>query len=413
MCTAAIPPRRSTDDKNSGITRHARLCRFLLVATASCSILTSIAPESYAQGIGTGKHRPRAGDMIDLVGLPRQSLDLPPLDPMPPLDKPPRAPLVAPASALPPAPPPRPRDRERPVRLIAPALVPPPPVQSLPATPAAEAQRPAAPVALATPQLDMRLAVPPEPSVPDGFVARIEVQDAQAVSAGPRPVRVPLPARRPVDSRPALADIPAPAETLRAAPFDTAVVLPRAEQQLESPRIARLAQRSAPAPADDAALTTGSIPKVRITYVVRHQPLDQVLREIGHLGGFSVVPGGSIRGDVREKRLEGSPDRILDQLAREYGLFWFYDGMTAYVDPSDQQKTRFFKVKGSNQAQLSRAIDAAGLGKYKDRIQFTGKDGLVRVAGSDAFNRSVEAALSSTEPESSTISVIRFGYKGH
>ena len=378
------------------------------------SLLALISTGQSAAFAGDATSRRKNSDLIDLVGVP--VLPMPgevAHSKAPPPSKPAATPRPAPQASVVPA-------AELPVR----AKV--PPVKSAAALPAQAETRPAAPVDT-SPPVALKLRIPAQSAaVPADFIASIApvaaprpVVQAEppvaAVAVDPAPPTARVAAMQP--HRPAaIPALPAPDTDETAMPvpsFDEARAPRRIVRELETPRVARSEPRPLPTARSDASATpaTGG-PSVKIDYVVRAQPLDQLLRDIGQMAGFSVVAGGGVRGVVRERRLEGAADKLIDQLAREFGLFWFHDGLTVYVDPLDEQKTKFFKVRGATPAQLSRALEDAGLGKYRSRIQLTGKDGMVRVAGSDAFTRSVEAALTTTDVENTTVHVIRFGQRG-
>lgn len=380
------------------------------VATAALvlALLAGISSPALARDGKSQTVQKKNADLIDLVGLPRRATEDPsssapvtfaPLPVQKPVrtvrPPPPSIPFVAPVAApvpVPPlavavpVPPARPKDEPLPPTASV-AQLPPPAVDRLPALILPEA---------IVPTLQTN-------TISGAFVARIEPKAAPAPHHAPvAPSHQTIP--RPVKPEPT---------DLRVAPFAPAPPSHHATTRLEAPKAIPSQTRESVAALADTIMTTGAIPPVKINYIVRNQPLENVLREIGHLAGINVVAGSGIRVTLHEKRLEGTADRILDQLARDHALFWFDDGSTVFVDPLEQQKARLFKVKGATQAQLTRAIEAAGLAKHRDRIQLAGKDGLVRVTGPDSFTRAVETALSSTEVESTTIHVVRFGQKGH
>lgn len=190
---------------------------------------------------------------------------------------------------------------------------------------------------------------------------------------------------------------------------DQEASLPKLSSEWELPRAPRRTARPA---LNRTQGDAPALPTTRIAYVVRNQSLDQLVREIGQIAGVRVVAGPGLRGAVRERRLEGPFNTVLDRLARDFNLFWFSDGNTVYVDPLDEQKTKFFKVRGSSPAHLEQALDTAGLSRYRDRIQTVGSDGLVRVSGPDNFLRVVEAALTGAAgQESGTVQLIKFGQR--
>ena len=347
----------------------------------------------------------RAADLIDLVGMPVRPADEAqpgprPLQPLQRVQPAPERPdagparFVAPASAAAQVP-----AKPVPPQATVPLPPPRPPVQA--AKPAAApplAENPAPPP---FPAMTMRedIAVIP-PAIPPQFEATVD-----------RPPAAPVP--QPASAAAKETATHAPLRRNVAPSFSPAAI--SAQAQTSSPQPVQVAapQPLPPTIHADDLITTGAVPTTRIAYVVRAQALEHVLRELGQLAGVSIVAGSGLKADVRERRLDGTLERILDQLAREFGLFWFHDGMTIYVDPLDQQRTRAFRVKGGTRASIARALEAAGLGRYQDRIQFSGNDGYVRVSGPESFARAVETALASSEPERTTINVIRAGMKGH
>ena len=360
-----------------------------------------LALPAQAQDAGRTRKAPRAGDMIDLVGVPLKTLEFDTPAPPPARPAPPPVVRTEPRPVI--APP-----RDRAVRQI-----PLPTRDTAPPRDTAPLPAPAEPVRLmlpepirnyvAKPEFEARLATPmsartaeparaePQPHAAPPVAPTLPVLPAMAhPAAAPAAPRLPPePAEKP--------DIETVAQT-----FDA---IPRAGKR---PPVSTPAAVPMPVAAPEPAAATAPI-----KYFVRRQALDPLLRELGQISGTPVIVGPGLRATVQERWIEGTLDTILDQLAREHSLFWFTDGLSYYVDLIEEQKTRHFKVKGATPAEIARALDSAGLGKYRNRIQATGRDGMVRVTGSEAFNRAVEAALASTEIEGAgAVRIIRFGRSG-
>lgn len=279
-------------------------------------------------------------------------------------------------------------------------------------------------------------AAPPPPAPPIGVATPADAPPALR-EALPAPVALPAPPVPPAKpaTAPALritAPAPTPAPAVRTAdarapgtpeePVFYERRAPRLSDDSDSlqPRrklsseweLPRAARRGRPALNQTSAAAAPSLPSTRVAYVVRNQNLDQLVREIGQLAGVRVVPGPGVRGAVRERRLDGPFESVLDNLTREFGLFWFADGGTVYVDPQDEQKTKFFKVRGSSPDQIERALEAAGLSRHRDRVQPVGGDGLVRASGPDTFLRTVEAALTGVaSADQGAVQLIKFGQR--
>lgn len=173
------------------------------------------------------------------------------------------------------------------------------------------------------------------------------------------------------------------------------------------------AQRGSDRPAAQPVIApqAGNIPGTKISYYVRSQPLDQVLREIGQMAGVRIVPGAGVRGTIRDDKIDGPANIVLDRLSRQYGLFLFSDGGTIYADPVDENKSKFFRVRNSNAGAIDAALTTSGLSQYQDRVQPVGNEGLVRATGSDSFLKMVETVLSGMETSKTSVQLIKFGYK--
>ena len=260
----------------------------------------------------------------------------------------------------------------------------------VPSAPEAAATVPPSPTPAAPPPVATTASVSKAPVLAAAAPAAV-VQTADVAPA--EPVAEPIARRRRIPSESEEQDLP-----------------PRKlSSEWELPRAPRRTARPA---LNATGVSAPALPTTRIAYVVRAQPLDQLVREIGQIAGVRVVAGPGLRGSVRERRLEGPFNAVLDRLARDFNLFWFSDGGTVYVDPLDEYKTKFFKVRGTTPAHLEQALESAGLARHRDRIQLTGSDGLVRASGSDNFLRVVEAALTGAAgQDTGTVQLIKFGQR--
>ncbi len=182
-------------------------------------------------------------------------------------------------------------------------------------------------------------------------------------------------------------------------------------KEWELPRVKRRAGR----PALESAIVPvpSGLPSTRVSYIVRTQTVAQVLREIGQLTGTRIVVGSGVKSTLRERHLEGPANAVFDKLSREFGLFWFSDGGVVYVDPAEESKTKFFRVRNASAGSIEDALASAGLATHRDRVQIVGSDGLVRATGPESFHRSVEAILTGMETERGSVHLIKFGQKAN
>lgn len=347
--------------------------------------------------------RRKSGDMIDLVGVPLGSIDAPRAErPLPPPEVPAApAPRPAPRQVYPMQTPPPPREANAPM-----VTAPPKPVH----------------IPLPPPRPQLRLA----PAAAADFVAQIPVE-TPAPKAQPQP-QLPPTVTPPVEAIQALPPLPARREappTFQPDAFtDEAeeederrfqpATGPRARiEEMVLPRAEPLRRAKVEIATDTAdPMIVGAINREQVSVIVRALPLDVALRDIGKMAGYTMNVSAGVQGTVRDQRLEGSIDQILDRLAQDFRLFWFNDGFTIHVDPMEETKTRFVRVAGMTQRELDRRLADAGLSRFRARIQFSSRDKLVRVIGSEAFLRTVEATISVPTEEKTQIKVIRFGTAG-
>jgi len=156
-------------------------------------------------------------------------------------------------------------------------------------------------------------------------------------------------------------------------------------------------------------ITVGAISREHIALIVRAMPLDVGLRELGKIAGYTMNVSAGVQGTIRDRRLEGTLDAILDRLSQEFGLFWFNDGFTIHVDPREEQKTRFVRVAGMTKKEFDTRLAEAGLTRFSKRIQLSTREKLVRIVGSESFISTVEATLAVPVEEKTRVQIIRFG----
>lgn len=410
-------------DRRPRAVRTCRRDRRGAVAALSFLVL-ALCGSATAQ---TNINEPRRSNaaMIDLVGVPLAPIDgaarshkaaPPPQESAPKMPRPePRRIYPLPPVAMPqgssPAAAPGANTAAQPARVhvplppTRPALdavpIPTPALRTLPAPTIEEATRPAQPRAVAPSLKAAALPLPP-----------ISVPEQRVAPATPRlpPVAVVPPV--PVAAIPQEA-IEQDAEDDEARDFQLASG-PRARvEDLSLPRAEPLRRKRMQAEAGGVdPITVGAISREQISLLVHAMPLDIALRELGKMAGYTINVSPGVQGTVRDRRIEGTMDVILDQLGQEFGLFWFNDGFTIHVDPIEDQKTRFVRVAGMTQREMDSRLREAGLSRFNKRIQLSTRDKLVRIIGSDAFLRTVEATLSVPVEEKTRIQVIRFGAQG-
>lgn len=144
----------------------------------------------------------------------------------------------------------------------------------------------------------------------------------------------------------------------------------------------RAEDRGAPAPPPAAAFDD-SIPwrSYILSHVAAAEPIDQLLREFAADQGVPLVVSEKVEGNVSGDFGPLHPREFLDEVTRNNGLVWYYDGSVLYVYRSDEVTSKVLPVRG---AQLGEVLDALEeLGVLSDRfpVKTLEKRSLLYVAG--------------------------------
>ena len=176
----------------------------------------------------------------------------------------------------------------------------------------------------------------------------------------------------------------------------------------DAARIALAALLGLAAPASAAHGEALHLDDKPYNYTVIDQDLRDVLRQFGANLGLRVTVSDAVQGRVRGRKVTLPPAAFLDELAKEFGFDWYYDGYTLFVTANNESVTKAINLGGEGFTTLQDNLKALGIAD--DRFQLRPLPGgdAVLVAGPPRYVELVEQALTKPpEPSSGNITIYR------
>ena len=138
-------------------------------------------------------------------------------------------------------------------------------------------------------------------------------------------------------------------------------------------------------------------PKNTAYLFVRNKPIADSVADFCKMQGIDAVLSERLKNN--KQRVNRSfekmfPTHIWDQLAKAYGLLWFFDGHALYVYESSEIQTQIFKIHPMQIDPLLEAIDAMGFYGSNMRIRPMREGGILIVSGTPKM---IELLTSITE----------------
>lgn len=96
-------------------------------------------------------------------------------------------------------------------------------------------------------------------------------------------------------------------------------------------------------------------------YFIMNQPLSGFLSDLVEDAKLRMQIEDGIQGRLRTKRLQGTPDEILDDLAADGEIDWFKYNTVYYVSRKSQAITRIIRLGDLSVNVLKRTLEEAGL----------------------------------------------------
>jgi len=133
-------------------------------------------------------------------------------------------------------------------------------------------------------------------------------------------------------------------------------------------------------------------------YTIVEQDLTSVLQEFGRNTGLRVEVSTEVRGRVRGPLPELKARDFLDQLARGYGLEWYFDGFRLHVTSTNEDVSRILALGSVPLQRLEAALRDLSLYDARFSLRTIKNSDMVLVAGPPQYLAMVERTLAALNP---------------
>lgn len=165
-------------------------------------------------------------------------------------------------------------------------------------------------------------------------------------------------------------------------------------------------------------------PSQNFTFRVQDGKLPQVLRDYGLKQGVKIIVSDKVEGEVSGNFDQVPPGIFLDQMAKAYGLTWFYDGTALYIYRADEIKSEMLPIPAAAVTQVTEMLEALGTSAGQGKIEPLANRTMALVSGPPRFFELVSslAANVSLHPAQAEVRVfplknawaydLRFDFRG-
>ena len=131
-------------------------------------------------------------------------------------------------------------------------------------------------------------------------------------------------------------------------------------------------------------------PSLPYDYVAQGESLRDVLANFGANYDASVIVSDKVNDQVSGRFDLESPQAFLQLMASLYNLGWYYDGTVLYVFKTTEMQSRLVRLEQVGEAELKRALTAAGIWEPRFGWRADPSGRLVHVSGPGRYLELVE-----------------------
>lgn len=131
-------------------------------------------------------------------------------------------------------------------------------------------------------------------------------------------------------------------------------------------------------------------PSLSYDYVAQGESLRDVLANFGANYDASVIVSDKVNDQVSGRFDLESPQAFLQLMASLYNLGWYYDGTVLYVFKTTEMQSRLVRLEQVGEAELKRALTAAGIWEARFGWRADPSGRLVHVSGPGRYLELVE-----------------------
>jgi type III secretion protein C len=130
-----------------------------------------------------------------------------------------------------------------------------------------------------------------------------------------------------------------------------------------------------------------------IRLMVLDQPVSSVLAVAGELAGIGIEVNPGLPLRLRGEKLNGTIGSVLDKLASENNLTWFFDSSRIHVAAVSEIETKIIQAPGTGSREFCNVMRQLNIDGDRQRVVIDEKAATVWVSGPPKFNAMIEGLL--------------------
>ena len=150
-------------------------------------------------------------------------------------------------------------------------------------------------------------------------------------------------------------------------------------------------------------------------YVAIDQDIRGLMAEFGRVVGVRTEISTHVRARIQKRRYNQSATAFLNDLSREHGLQWYYDGSALFITSTGEAVTRLIPLGSVSATRLQEELRMLGLFDTRYTFRFSPSSRMILVSGPPRFVATIEAALATLADQRNrqVFTVIRGGQVSH
>lgn len=147
-------------------------------------------------------------------------------------------------------------------------------------------------------------------------------------------------------------------------------------------------------------------------YAAIEQDLTDVLHEFGKNLGIPIRLNEALNGAVTIPMTDESARSFLDNLGREHGFIWYYDGFSLHFVPTDEALTRFVNLRGVGAGEAVRLLSDLQILDRRFPLRILPDGNVAMVSGPPAYVELIESALATLRAPAAREVVLPWVFRG-
>jgi type III secretion protein C len=132
-----------------------------------------------------------------------------------------------------------------------------------------------------------------------------------------------------------------------------------------------------------------------------NRDVKDVLQQLTTSYGIPAVIDDQIKGSPVDGKFSLTPQSMLDTLAANYRLIWFFDGSVLYVSPAGSATSEVLKLPSGDATRLRRSLQQLGVVDERYPLAIDTRNRVLRVSGPRQYVDLVKQAVRNVNPDDS------------